>query len=68
MEEVNFKNEFLRIKGEIENAFDKIESKILELSPEQMITVSEKLDIYEKFMINLHLQSRLNKISLGEKE
>ena len=66
MEEVNFKNKFLRIKGEIENVFDKIESKILELSPEQMITVSEKLDIYEKFMINL--QSRLNKISLGEKE
>ena len=66
MEEVNFKNKFLRIKGEIENVFDEIESKILELSPEQMITVSEKLDIYEKFMINL--QSRLNKISLGEKE
>jgi hypothetical protein len=48
------------------NVFDKIELKISELSPEQMITVSEKLDIYEKFIINLQL--RLNKISLGEKE
>jgi hypothetical protein len=66
MEEVNFKNEFLRIKNAVENVFDKIELKISELSPEQMITVSEKLDIYEKFIINLQL--RLNKISLGEKE
>jgi len=66
MEEVNFKNEFLRIKNAVENVFDKIELKISELSPEQMITVSKKLDIYEKFIINLQL--RLNKISLGEKE